>query len=600
MRICRFCGAEIKEGSRCPVCGLENSGEARRDDSLFRRPEFQPQPSEEELPKDIEEEEGESVFSRALQWQPEEPEPQPSQPASEPQTEGAQPESGQAEFQAFFPEEADPPRTPPRHWARMAAIAASVLVVAAAAFFLWPRPQPQAEMPAIFSAGESYQVFFPGKQEEALELGTGLSEYDYSQDGQQYAWIADNQLFYQPSPTAEPVFLAERAVDCMMRPEGDVVYYLSYDTEAEPASQTLYRYDASTGETESLLSGLYGVWVRQFKEEAPYCFLIESSSIFRLDLETGEVLPVVQNIASGTAYIVTSDDQGLYYTDVDQERKISRLRYWTPEDGSQNIAENMDIIVNADNGNAYYTISESSGEPGLYWLEHGESTLVDASVPQNIVGFLQDGEYSAERADGLLYVKDDDPEGNLYMALGGKSYELPMTLETYQGVFLRDNRLYYLMDGTVWFMELTEEGLSEPVEKETAPETASNLVMVDRWGNSLFSWDSMVARSLTYGGQTVTQALYEASSPAIQQAEDGSLYFLDGMGSPSLVRLQNGQAQTVAENVLDFRVDGDWVIYIQEPLPSQEDISTTAVMAYDGRHTPVVIAETDSQVSFYF
>ena len=265
MRICRFCGAEIKEGSRCPVCGLENSGEARRDDSLFRRPEFQPQPSEEELPKDIEEEEGESVFSRALQWQPEEPEPQPSQPASEPQTEGAQPESGQAEFQAFFPEEADPPRTPPRHWARMAAIAASVLVVAAAAFFLWPRPQPQAEMPAIFSAGESYQVFFPGKQEEALELGTGLSEYDYSQDGQQYAWIADNQLFYQPSPTAEPVFLAERAVDCMMRPEGDVVYYLSYDTEAEPASQTLYRYDASTGETESLLSGLYGVWVRQFK-----------------------------------------------------------------------------------------------------------------------------------------------------------------------------------------------------------------------------------------------------------------------------------------------------------------------------------------------
>ena len=59
------------------------------------------------------------------------------------------------------------------------------------------------------------------------------------------------------------------------------------------------------------------------------------------------------------------------------------------------------------------------------------------------------------------------------MALGGKSYELPMTSETYQGAFLRDNRLYYLMDGTVWFIELTEEGLGQPVEKETAPETAS-------------------------------------------------------------------------------------------------------------------------------
>lgn len=597
MRVCRFCGAEIKEGSRCPVCGLENSGEARRDDSLFRRPESQPQPPEEELPKDIEEEEGESVFSRALRWQPEEPEPQPSQPAS---PEGAPPEGGQTEMEAFFPEEADPPRPRPRRWARMAVIAASVLVVAAAAFFLWPRPRAQAETPVIFSAGESYQAFFLGEQGRALELGTGLSEYDYSQDGQQYAWISDNQLFYQPSLTAEPVFLAERAVDCMMRPEGDVVYYLSYDTEAEPASQTLYRYDASTGETESLLSGLYGVWVRQFKEEAPYCFLMESSSIFRLDLETGEVLPVVPDIASGTAYIVTSDDQGLYYTDVDQERKISRLRYWTPEDGSQNIAENMDIIVNADNGNAYYTISESSGEPGIYWLENGESTLVDADASQYIVGVLEDGNYYADKADCILYLKDDNPEGNLYMALEGKSYELPMTSETYQGAFLRDNRLYYLMDGTVWFIELTEEGLGQPVEKETAPETASNLMMVDRWGNSLFSWDNMVARSLVYGGQTVTQALYEASSPAIQQAEDGSLYFLDGMGSPSLVRLQNGQAQTVAENVLDFRVDGDWVIYIQEPLPSQEDISTTAVMAYDGRHTPVVIAETDSQVSFYF
>ena len=392
MRVCRFCGAEIKEGSRCPVCGLENSGEARRDDSLFRRPGSQPQPPEEELPKDIEEEEGESVFSRALRWQPEEPEPQPSQPAS---PEGAPPEDGQTEMEAFFPEEADPPRPRPRRWARMAVIAASVLVVAAAAFFLWPRPRAQAETPVIFSAGESYQAFFPGEQEEALELGTGLSEYDYSQDGQQYAWISDNQLFYQPSLTAEPVFLAERAVDCMMRPEGDVVYYLSYDTEAEPASQTLYRYDASTGETESLLSGLYGVWVRQFKEEAPYCFLMESSSIFRLDLETGEVLPVVPDIASGTAYIVTSDDQGLYYTDVDQERKISRLRYWTPEDGSQNIAENMDIIVNADNGNAYYTISESSGEPGIYWLENGESTLVDADASQYIVGVLEDGNYYA-------------------------------------------------------------------------------------------------------------------------------------------------------------------------------------------------------------
>ena len=110
--------------------------------------------------------------------------------------------------------------------------------------------------------------------------------------------------------------------------------------------------------------------------------------------------------------------------------------------------------------------------------------------------------------------------------------------------------------------------------------------MVDRWGNSLFSWDNMVARSLVYGGQTVTQALYEASGAAIQQAGDGSLYFLDGMGSPSLVRLQNGRAQTVAENVLDFRVNGDWVIYTQGPLSSQEDISTTAVMAYDGRHAP--------------
>ncbi len=597
MRVCRFCGAEIKEGSRCPVCGLENSGEARRDDSLFRRSGSQPQPLEEELPKDIEEEEGESVFSRALRWQPEEPEPQPSQPAS---PEGAPPEGGQTEMEAFFPEEADPPRPRPRRWARMAVIAASVLVVAAAAFFLWPRPRAQAETPVIFSAGESYQAFFPGEQGRALELGTGLSEYDYSQDGQQYAWISDNQLFYQPSLTAEPVFLAERAVDCMMRPEGDVVYYLSYDTEAEPASQTLYRYDASTGETESLLSGLYGVWVRQFKEEAPYCFLMESSSIFRLDLETGEVLPVVPDIASGTAYIVTSDDQGLYYTDVDQERKISRLRYWTPEDGSQNIAENMDIIVNADNGNAYYTISESSGEPGIYWLENGESTLVDADASQYIVGVLEDGNYYADKADCILYLKDDNPEGNLYMALGGKSYELPMTSETYQGAFLRDNRLYYLMDGTVWFIELTEEGLSEPVEKETAPETASGLVMVDRWGNSLFSWDNMVARSLVYGGQTVTQALYEASGAAIQQAGDGSLYFLDGMGSPSLVRLQNGRAQTVAENVLDFRVNGDWVIYTQGPLSSQEDISTTAVMAYDGRHAPVVMAETDSQVSFYF